>query len=151
MGFRDLITLVFSNLNRMRGRVIMTAMGVVIGTAAIVILISLASGLQANTVENFESFGSLNQINVFSGGRFGGDSEAEGLTPSVLEELGQIEGVVAVTPQEQFSGGSLLKFNRYQGFASIGFSVRLNRGIGQFYCNQTATLQKRRACYRESL
>ncbi len=119
MGFRDLIALVFSNLNRMRGRVIMTAMGVVIGTAAIVILISLASGLQASTVENFESFGSLNQIEVFSGGRFGGDSQAEGLTPSVIEELKQIEGVVAVGPQEQFSGGSLLKFNRLQGFGSI--------------------------------
>ena len=119
MSFHDLVLLVISNLNRMRGRVIMTAMGVVIGTAAIVVLISLASGLQASTVENFEQFGTLNQITVFSSARFGGDSSAEGLTPAVLNELMQIEGVVAVTPYEQFSGQKTLKYNRLESFASI--------------------------------
>jgi putative ABC transport system permease protein len=119
MNFRDLMSLVVANLNRMRGRVIMTMMGVVIGTAAIVILISLASGLQASTVENFEQFGTLNQITVFSGSRFGGDSSEEGLTPAAINELEQIDGVVAVTPQEQFSGQATLKYNRLEGFASI--------------------------------
>jgi putative ABC transport system permease protein len=119
MNFRDLMSLVVANLNRMRGRVIMTMMGVVIGTAAIVILISLASGLQASTVENFEQFGTLNQITVFSGSRFGGDSSEEGLTPAVINELEEIDGVVAVTPQEQFSGQATLKYNRLEGFASI--------------------------------
>ncbi len=119
MSFRDLIALVIANLSRMRGRVIMTMMGVVIGTAAIVILISLASGLRASTVENFEQFGTLNQITVFSGGRFGGDPSAEGLTSEAIDQLLQIEGVVAVTPQEQFSGQATLKYNRLEGFASI--------------------------------
>lgn len=121
MSFIDLITLVISNLNRMRGRVIMTAMGVVIGTAAIVVLISLSSGLQASTVENFESFGSLNQITIFSGaGRFGGiDTNSDPLTPERINELKQIEGVETVTPRIQLTGGSTLKFNRMQGFGSI--------------------------------
>jgi putative ABC transport system permease protein len=102
MSVRDLIGLVFSNLNRMRGRVAMTAMGVVIGTAAIVILISLASGLQASTVNSFEQFGPLNQITVFSGTPFGGsDTSTEGLTPRVLKELEGLDGVTAVTPLEQ--------------------------------------------------
>lgn len=119
MSFRDLIALVFANLNRMRGRVIMTMMGVIVGTAAIVTLISLASGLQASTVENFEQFGTLNQITVFTSSRFGGDSDTEGLTPAVIDEFLQIDGVVAVTPQERFSGQSTLKYNRLEGFASI--------------------------------
>jgi putative ABC transport system permease protein len=119
MSVRDLIGLVFSNLNRMRGRVVMTAMGVVIGTAAIVILISLASGLQASTVNSFEQFGPLNQITVFSGGRFGGDTSAEGLTPNVLDELAGLDGVIAVTPLEQFRGGATLRYNRLVGFSSI--------------------------------
>jgi putative ABC transport system permease protein len=119
MSVRDLIGLVFSNLNRMRGRVVMTAMGVVIGTAAIVILISLASGLQASTVNSFEQFGPLNQITVFSGGRFGGDTSAEGLTPDVLDELAGLDGVIAVTPLEQFRGGATLRYNRLVGFSSI--------------------------------
>ena len=119
MSFLDLILLVLSNLNRMRGRVIMTAMGVVIGTASIIVLISLSSGLQANTVENFESFGSLNQITIFSEARFGGDSEAEGLTLDVIRELKEIEGVLAITPLEQFGRAGTLKLNRLQGFATI--------------------------------
>jgi putative ABC transport system permease protein len=119
MSIRDLIGLVFSNLNRMRGRVVMTALGVVIGTAAIVILISLASGLQASTVDSFEQFGPLNQITVFSGARFGGDTSQEGLTSRVLDELANIDGVTAVTPLEQFRGGSTLRYNRLVGFASI--------------------------------
>jgi ABC-type antimicrobial peptide transport system permease subunit len=119
MRIGDWIYLVFSNLNRMRGRVVMTALGVAVGTAAIVVLISLATGLQASTVGNFQSFGSLNQITVFSLARFGGDTEAEGLTPDVVKELSQLEGVVAVTPQEQLSRGAVLRFNRLQGTASI--------------------------------
>jgi putative ABC transport system permease protein len=119
MNFRDLLLLVVTNLNRMRGRVIMTMMGVLIGTAAIVMLISLASGLQASTVGNFAQFGSLNQITVFSGSRFGRDTSGQGLTPDVLDKFLQIDGVVAVTPQEQFSGQAALRYNRLQGFATI--------------------------------
>jgi putative ABC transport system permease protein len=104
----------------MRGRVAMTALGVVIGTAAIVILISLASGLKASTVNSFEQFGPLNQITVFSGTPFGSsDTSEEGLTPRVLDELAGLDGVTAVTPLEQFRGGSTLKYNRLVGFASI--------------------------------
>jgi putative ABC transport system permease protein len=120
MSIRDLFGLVLSNLNRMRGRVVMTAMGVVIGTAAIVILISLASGLQASTVNSFEQFGPLNQITVFSGTPFGGgDTSTEGLTPRVLDELDGLDGVTAVTPLEQLRGGSTLRYNRLVGYASI--------------------------------
>jgi len=117
MRITDLARLVYSNLNRMRGRVIMTAMGVVIGTAAIVVLIALASGLQEQTVNNFSQFGSLNQITVFSGSRFGGDSSGQGLTPAVINDLKQIDGVVAITPYEQMQGGAF-KLNRLEGFAS---------------------------------
>ncbi|MBN1311988.1 MAG: FtsX-like permease family protein [Anaerolineae bacterium] len=117
----DLIILVLSNLNRMRGRVVMTTMGVVIGTSAIVVLIALSTGLKQQTVDNFSSFGTLNQITVFSRSQFGGSSEEDAisLTPSVMEELDQIEGVVAVTPYEQFSGRTTLRLNRMQGFGSL--------------------------------
>jgi putative ABC transport system permease protein len=120
MNFRDLVPLVLSNLNRMRGRVAMTSMGVVIGTAAIVVLLSLSTGLRRSTVENVQQFGGVNQITVFTSARFGGStSEEEALTPAVLDELAQIDGVVAVTPSERFSGQSTLKYNRLEGFADI--------------------------------
>ena len=121
MSLPDLFILVLSNLNRMRGRVVMTAMGVVIGTSAIVVLIALSTGLRQQTVDNFSSFGTLNQITVFSRSRFGGSSseDAVSLTPSVMTQLSQIEGVVAVTPYEQFSGQTTLRLNRLQGFGSV--------------------------------
>jgi putative ABC transport system permease protein len=104
----------------MRGRVVMTGMGVVIGTAAIVVLISLATGLKASTVDNFQQFGTLNQITVLTSSQLGGSSSSsEGLTSAALDELRQLDGVVAVTPQERFSGQSTLKVNRLEGFATI--------------------------------
>jgi putative ABC transport system permease protein len=117
----DLIILVLSNLNRMRGRVVMTAMGVVIGTSAIVVLIALSTGLKQQTVDNFASFGSLNQITVFSRARFGGSASQDSikLTPSVMNSLSQLDGVVAVTPYEQLEGRATLKLNRLQGFGNL--------------------------------
>lgn len=51
MNLRDLLPLVWSNLQRMKGRVAMTALGVVIGTAALVVLISLGAGLERLSTE----------------------------------------------------------------------------------------------------
>ena len=48
MRFLDLLQLILENLNRRKGRVLLTAVGVTIGTAAVVILVSLGVGLQKN-------------------------------------------------------------------------------------------------------
>ena len=45
MRFFDLIQLVLENINRRKGRVLLTAIGVTIGTAAVVILVSLGQRL----------------------------------------------------------------------------------------------------------
>jgi putative ABC transport system permease protein len=45
MRFIDLVQLVGYNLGRRKGRVLLTAIGVVIGTSAVVVLVSLAVGL----------------------------------------------------------------------------------------------------------
>ena len=41
MTIRDLLRLVLSNLKRMKARVAMTAIGVIIGTAAVIVLVSV--------------------------------------------------------------------------------------------------------------
>ena len=64
MNVRDLLRLVWANINRMRGRAIMTGLGVVIGTAAIVVLIALASGLRESAAGDLSQFGPVNQITV---------------------------------------------------------------------------------------
>src|SRR5215204_3073578 len=60
----DLLRLIFGNLSRRKARVALTAIGVVIGTAAVVILVSLAIGLQKNANEQLFGIGDLTQIQV---------------------------------------------------------------------------------------
>ena len=123
MRFRDLLILVLSNLGRMKARVAMTAIGVVIGTAAVVVLISLAAGLQRSVTQDLGSVGELTQITVYSR-TFGGagprqDGEEAILNDRKLAEFRDLPGVVASTPQEYLAGNGTLRMNRLVGDARI--------------------------------
>src|SRR5512137_2734139 len=102
----DLLRLIFGNLSRRKARVALTAIGVVIGTAAVVILVSLAIGLQKNANEQLYGIGDLTQIQVFptygseggmggggggmvvsAGGGKGGPTETVLLTNQALDGL----------------------------------------------------------------
>ena len=67
MKFFDLISLIFYNLSRRKGRVALTAVGVVIGTAAVVVLVSLAIGLQKNATSQLYGINDLTSIQVYPG------------------------------------------------------------------------------------
>src|SRR5512135_1793865 len=118
MKLVDVLRLIFGNLNRRKGRVALTAVGVVIGTAAVVILVSLAIGLQKNANEQLYGIGDLSQIQVNpaygdmgpgmvvkrgGGGGGGGGGEPQPsrlLTNSALDEIRAIPGVASVIPRE---------------------------------------------------
>lgn len=134
MKFLDLLRLVLNNLGRARGRVALTAVGVVIGTASVVILISLASGLQKNASEQLYGIGELTQIQVWpgyeegatrveispqGGAGGGGTPRPKLLTNTALDELRALPGVVAVIPRDGFYGGGLVKYGRLEGYANI--------------------------------
>lgn len=128
----DLLRLIFGNLNRRKGRVALTAVGVVIGTAAVVILVSLAIGLQRNAIEQLYGIGDLTQIQVNpsygegpvsfgpGGGGGGGGSPQQGLlTNFALEDLRAIPGVEWVVPREYLMSGGLAKFKKLEGWVNI--------------------------------
>ena len=130
MAGRDLLRLVLSNLRRMKARVAMTAIGVVIGTAAVVVLISLASGLQRTVTEDLGSIGDLTQITVYAPRlvrAFGGmgtvvepvGEEVVSLDDRALDKLRRIPGVVAVTPWESLMGSATLRLSRLTGGAQV--------------------------------
>jgi putative ABC transport system permease protein len=126
MTARDLLRLVWANLRRMKARVAMTAIGVVIGTAAVVVLISLAAGLQRTATEGVGSIGDLTQITVYSrsfiramGGASGQPRDQEVLDEPMLDEIRDLPGVVAATPREQLMGGATLRLNRLLGGADV--------------------------------
>jgi putative ABC transport system permease protein len=126
MAARDLIRLVLTNLRRMKVRVAMTAVGVIIGTAAVVVLVSLAAGLQRSATEDLMgSIGDLTRITVFPGSfmrSFGGTQVRadEGvLDDRALDEFRDLPGVVAVTPWVSLSGGAVLRLNRLTAGAQV--------------------------------
>ncbi len=125
MNSRDLVRLVVSNLGRMKGRVIMTAIGVVIGTAAVVVLVSLAAGLRQSAVRDLSSIGSLTDINVYpmqAPFPFGVSATANResvLNDRMLDEFRSLPGVVAVTPKELLIGGGGLRYKRLFGGSQI--------------------------------
>ena len=138
MKFLDLVRLVLGNLNRRKGRVALTAIGVVIGTAAVVVLVSLAIGLQRNANEQLFGIGDLTQIQVSPGyameggggglsvaravpmgGGGGGSDGTTLLTNDALDTLKALPGVVAVIPRDYFYGGIMMKFKRMEGGANI--------------------------------
>lgn len=139
MEFFDLLRLIFGNLNRRKGRVALTAIGVIIGTAAVVILVSLAIGLQKNATEQLYGIGDLTQIQVSptyggeggpvyavsmgggggGGGGGGQNTEQKLLTNQALDDLRAIPGVMAVVPREYMWAGVVAKYKRLEGYANI--------------------------------
>lgn len=140
MSFIDLFTLILDNLGRRKARVALTAVGVVIGTAAIVVLVSLAIGLQRSATERLGGIGDLTTISVSPtfGGYGGGPVivEARGgpgmpppnqvlITDQTLKDLAAIPGVLHVIPREFLQGEGTLYYNRLETYAGImGIGIR---------------------------
>jgi putative ABC transport system permease protein len=135
MKFLDLLRLVAGNLSRRKARVALTAIGVVIGTAAVVILVSLAIGLQQTATEQLYGIGDLTQIQVSpsyggegvfigpggggGGGGFSSSDEIKLLTNSILEEFRAIPGVESVIPREYLMSGAVMKFQKLESYVNI--------------------------------
>ncbi len=138
MKFLDLLRLILGNLSRRKARVGLTAIGVVIGTAAVVILVSLAIGLQKSATDQLYGIGDLTLIDVmpaygdgmfFGGG--GGPMIAQSsvdlsqpqepalLTNSALEQLRAIPGVKAVIPRDYLGASTVIKYQRMEGGVNI--------------------------------
>lgn len=130
MSFFDLISLIFDNLSRRKARVALTAVGVIIGTAAVVVLVSLAIGLQKNATQQLYGIGDLTQIQVYptygemnmSGGGIKGNAMPAIqalITNDTIDQIAAIPGVMAVIPRDYIQGGSILKYNRMEGYTGI--------------------------------
>ena len=84
MRFLDLLRMSSSSLLRRKLRTFLTVLGVVIGTASIVVMISLGLGLKKSSMEQIEEYGGLTTIEVYNYS-WGGDAEAEKINDEVIE------------------------------------------------------------------
>ena len=135
MRFWDLISLITENLGRRKGRVSMTAIGVVIGTAAVVLLVSLASGLQQSATSNLYGISDLSRIEVYpnygegpimvekvgggGGINSGPVSTAKMLTPIALQDIAAIQGVIQVIPRDYLYGQGMIKAGKLETWANM--------------------------------
>jgi putative ABC transport system permease protein len=142
----DLLRLIFGNLSRRKARVALTAIGVVIGTAAVVILVSLAIGLQRNANEQLYGIGDLTQIQVMptyggeavymGGGGGGGPVKTEPeqtavLNNAALEDLQAIPGVEWVIPRDFLQAGGIFKYQKLEaGVNIIGIDTKDLASLG---------------------
>jgi putative ABC transport system permease protein len=134
MRFLDLIQLIAYNLNRRKGRVVMTAVGVVIGTASVVLLVSLASGLQKSATSSLGGIGDLTSITVYAEGGGGmvmmgpggldgksssGSDQEKILTDDVIQQISAIPGVKVVVPKDRFNGWAQITVNRMETYGDL--------------------------------
>lgn len=71
MSFFDILQLSLRNLREAKLRAALTTMGVIVGVAVIVTMISFGLGLQRNTVERFKKMDLFNEITVFGRSIYG--------------------------------------------------------------------------------
>ena len=99
MRFFDLLTMSVNNLRRRKLRTVLTVLGVIIGTASIVVMVSLGIGLKEMTVEQYSSYGSLNRIEVMSSNGWGGSGDEDSfITDETLKQFEKVAHVESVSP-----------------------------------------------------
>jgi ABC-type antimicrobial peptide transport system permease subunit len=130
MSFFDILRLSLRNLRESKLRAILTTMGVVVGVAVIVTMISFGLGLQRNTVARFKALDLFNEVTVFGRsitalasavpvagndskqpndnsnrgrGPFGIVESKKNLDDASLAEIARIPGVASVEPNISFT------------------------------------------------
>ncbi|MDO4530683.1 MAG: ABC transporter permease [Bacillota bacterium] len=126
MNKKDMIDMSLRSLWKRKVRTILTVLGVVIGTASIVVMVSIGIGMNQGFAEQLESWGSLQVIHVYPGGGMvydeaTGDMKQENkkteLNARAVEEMKEFAHVDAVSPV--INEYLLLSVGKYVADASV--------------------------------
>ena len=125
MRWIDILSQSLNNLLRRKLRSLLTMLGVVIGTAAIVVTLSLGAGAEKAQMEALESTTNLKLIQVYP--FYGSDNSMTGqrrvtkITDGTIRDLRNMEGVTAVTPMVNVWMGAqfILTTGKYENYCSI--------------------------------
>lgn len=101
MRFLDLLIMSVNNLRRRKLRTVLTVLGVIIGTASIVVMVSLGIGLNQINMEQIESYGSLKAIDVYANSNYmdqDSKNEPNYITDEVIETFKRLDNVESVSP-----------------------------------------------------
>ena len=128
MKMKDLFLLAFSNLRRRKIRTLLTVLGVVIGTASIVVMVSLGLGMSESLLRSFQNSGSLTKINITNYGGMGTNAKNKvELTDESIQSFESIPHVIGTSPSLEVYVTA--KVGALQGDFSL-------RGVSQAYFQQ---------------
>lgn len=98
MRFTDMMRICYSDLMNKKARTLLTVLGVLVGTCAIIVMISIGIAMEKSQTEMLASMGNLKQIKVhnYNSGR------QKAITDQKLKEWAKLEGVDVVTPLYSF-------------------------------------------------
>lgn len=117
MRFSDLLSMSVNNLLRRKLRTFLTVLGVIIGTASIVVMISLGIGLKEFTMEQYSSYGSLTAIQIYNYRGWqdseSGTAEDSFMTDETMKEFEKLPHVVSAYPK--LSLNVLMRQGAYEG------------------------------------
>jgi len=100
MDYKELITLALLNLRQNILRTLLTMLGIIIGIASVIIIMSMGQGATASIVDRISTLGA-NTVNVFPGARRRGpgaiSETVTSLVPKDVEAIAKLENVEAVS------------------------------------------------------
>ena len=124
MKIFDVIRMAFRNLFRSKVRTILTVLGIVIGTTAIIIMLSLGIAINTAYKEQMSRMGDMNVITVYPNYEKINTSRSrrgEWVEPTIsqeeLNQVAQIPNVEAVTPFYETT--VKMEIGKYLGYVSI--------------------------------
>ena len=117
MKISDLLSMCVRNLTRRKFRTFLTITGVVIGTCAIVVMISLGVGISVSNEQMLENFGDLTIIDVYP------QSSENVLNDDAVAGMEALFGVEVVAPTMRFNDAYMElvagRKDRYSAYADL--------------------------------
>lgn len=110
MKLRDMILMSVGNLYSRKVRTLLTVAGVIIGTCAIVVMLSLGIGMKQSMINTMQDMGDLTVIQVQNGGK---SQKSSALDEKMLEKFRKIPNVVALTPV-YYADNITIRCKKYQ-------------------------------------
>lgn len=123
----DILNIAVGNFWRRKTRSILSVLGVVIGTASIVCMMSLGIAMNYNMQEQMKRYGNMNQIQVNAG--YDSSGKETKIDEEMLARLGAIENVSAVTPIMTLDGRVFS--GQYRSYGNVmGVDLDYLRAVG---------------------
>lgn len=121
MKLSDLLEIIWSNMWRRRARTILTMIGVIIGSIAIFVIVSIGNGFQSYVSDQLSSFGDSDVITVMPYNSYGQQTNAVSakkkkmvINDKSIKEIKKIDGVKYCIPVINLQGNIKYKKNQFQ-------------------------------------